>query len=165
MKNRLSKTMKHLFLGRFCFLDCFLPPRFRQKERQQRSVRRIRKKRRAEQTLTMGAYFDNPYQHTLQSDYKAARRTSRDQWTDTVWQNDVLDAKITVWRVGNRSGSWKFKPVILSMERIASRQKTRISAGCMKRWPTSAARIPRLRSSLIRTSFIKAEPHSSMRNS
>lgn len=96
MKNRLSKTMKHLFLAALLF--GLLPPSAIQAERTSTAFRpQDQEKAQAEQTLTMGAYFDNPYQHTLQSDYKAARRTSRDQWTDTVWQNDVLDAKITVW--------------------------------------------------------------------
>ena len=44
----------------------------------------------------MNAVFDTPYRHTLQSDYASIRRSTLSEWTDTVWQNDVLDAKITV---------------------------------------------------------------------
>ena len=44
----------------------------------------------------MNAVFDTPYRHTLQSDYASIRRSTLSEWTDTVWQNDVLDAKVTV---------------------------------------------------------------------
>lgn len=42
----------------------------------------------------MNAVFDTPYRHTLQSDYASIRRSTLSEWTDTVWQNDVLDAKV-----------------------------------------------------------------------
>lgn len=43
------------------------------------------------------ASFDTPYRHTLPADYSQASQQSKTVWSDTVWRNDVLDAKIVVW--------------------------------------------------------------------
>lgn len=61
------------------------------------SSQRILAETPTEPDRTMGAVFDTPYRHTLQSDYAAIRQSDLSEWTDTVWQNDVLDAKVTVW--------------------------------------------------------------------
>ena len=42
------------------------------------------------------AVFDTPYRHTLPEDTRRIRKSDQTAWRDTVWKNDVLDAKIVI---------------------------------------------------------------------